>query len=385
MPETSASQRGLVGLQVGREAALVAHGRREPRVVQRALERVEDLGARAQRLGEARRAHRHDHELLEVDLVVGVGAAVEHVHHRHGQHVRGLAAEVAPQRQPGLRRGRLRGRQRDAEDRVRAEPGLVGGAVELDHRPVDARPGRRRRRPAPPAPARRSRSPPPASRPCRPTPRRRRAARRPRTRRSTRPTAPRRARRRRTSAARRPRRSGCRGCRRSAARAPSRSRSSSLSTSSLNRSAACRRASSGSTPASTASRTAASSRSPCVLPLGIQSKARALCALEHLLRVERRRQVVGQLAEDRPAALVVALDLVPGAHHVAGRLGLAIAEHVRMAADQLRAHVLGHAGQAALRRAPRAAATGSRPGRARRRARRRSLASSPECAASASS
>ena len=40
----------------------------------------------------------HDHELLEVDLVVGVRAAVEHVHHRHRQHVRRLAAEVAPQR-----------------------------------------------------------------------------------------------------------------------------------------------------------------------------------------------------------------------------------------------------------------------------------------------
>ena len=29
--------------------------------------------------------------------------------------------------------------QRDAEDRVGAEPGLVGGAVELDHRAVEAR------------------------------------------------------------------------------------------------------------------------------------------------------------------------------------------------------------------------------------------------------
>ena len=67
----------------------------------------------------------HDHELLEVDLVVGVGAAVEHVHHRHRQHVRRLAAEVAPQRQPLLGRLGVRGRERDAEDRVGAEPRLV--------------------------------------------------------------------------------------------------------------------------------------------------------------------------------------------------------------------------------------------------------------------
>ena len=44
------------------------------------------------------RAARHDHELLEVHLVVGVRATVEHVHHRHRQHPRRLAAEVAPQR-----------------------------------------------------------------------------------------------------------------------------------------------------------------------------------------------------------------------------------------------------------------------------------------------
>jgi hypothetical protein len=37
-----------------------------------------------------------------------VRAAVEHVHHRHGQHVRRLAAEVAPQRLLLLRGGRPR-------------------------------------------------------------------------------------------------------------------------------------------------------------------------------------------------------------------------------------------------------------------------------------
>ena len=49
---------------------------------------MERLGAVAQRLGETRRANRHDHELLEVDVVVGVLAAVDDVHHRHRQRVR---------------------------------------------------------------------------------------------------------------------------------------------------------------------------------------------------------------------------------------------------------------------------------------------------------
>ena len=36
-----------------------------------------------------RRADRHDHEFLEVDAAVGVRAAVEDVHHRHGQQCAG--------------------------------------------------------------------------------------------------------------------------------------------------------------------------------------------------------------------------------------------------------------------------------------------------------
>ena len=130
---------------------------------------------------------RHDHELLEVDRVVGVGAAVEDVHHRHGQHVRRVAAEVAPQRQPLLGRGGVRGRQRDAEDRVGAQPRLVGRAVEVDQRAIEAllvgrvAAGDRLGDLAVDVADRL------ASRPCRRTRRRRRAARWPRTRRSRRP------------------------------------------------------------------------------------------------------------------------------------------------------------------------------------------------------
>ena len=186
-PGDQSLERRLVGVEVGGEAALVAHRRGEAALVQRALRRVEDLRAGAQALGEARRPHRHDHELLEVHLVVGVRTAVEHVHHRHRQHVGRLAAEVAPQRQAGLGGCGLGRGERHAQDRVGAEPALVRGAVELDHRPVEAglvgrvesphRLGQlavdvRRR---------------PARRPCRPRRRRRRAARPPRTRRWTAP------------------------------------------------------------------------------------------------------------------------------------------------------------------------------------------------------
>ena len=129
--------RGLARLEVGREAALVADAGREPAFAQDALQLVVDLDADPKALGEARSAHRHDHELLQVDRVGGVGAAVDHVQHRHGQRRRLLAAEVAVERQAGLGGRGLRGRERDAEDRVRAEAPLVRRAVELDQLPVE--------------------------------------------------------------------------------------------------------------------------------------------------------------------------------------------------------------------------------------------------------
>ena len=100
---------------------------------------MEDLGAHAQRLAEARRADRHDHELLEIDRVVGMGPAVDHVHHRHRQRARRHAADVPVQRHAELRRRGLRDREADAEDRVRAEPALVVGPVQLDHGLVEQR------------------------------------------------------------------------------------------------------------------------------------------------------------------------------------------------------------------------------------------------------
>ena len=158
--------------------------------MQQRLERVVGLRPPAQRLGERRGADRHDHELLEVDVVVRVRAAVEDVHHRH---------RAARARRCRRRSGRAAGRARrprpspppgHAEDGVGAERALVVGAVEVDHERDRRRAGR----------APRSRASRPAIspltcvdgarvRPCRRSGRRRRAARPPRTRRSRRPTA----------------------------------------------------------------------------------------------------------------------------------------------------------------------------------------------------
>ena len=97
--------------------------------MQHALEGVIDLGAPAQALGKARSTHRHDHELLEVNVVVGMHATVEDVHHGRGQQVGVNAAQVLVQRQ-ARRLCRSAGNgQRYAQNGVGAELGFVGRTV----------------------------------------------------------------------------------------------------------------------------------------------------------------------------------------------------------------------------------------------------------------
>ncbi len=99
---------------------------------------MKGLGAPAHGVRERRRADRHDHELLEVDRIVGVGAAVDDIHHRGRQDARRRAADVAVKRQARGVRRRLGDRERYAENGVGAEPRLVRRAVEGDHRLVDS-------------------------------------------------------------------------------------------------------------------------------------------------------------------------------------------------------------------------------------------------------
>ena len=123
---------------VGREPALVADPGAEPALLEERLEMVVGLGADPQRLGERLGAGGDEHELLEVEGVVRVRAAVDHVHQRHGQHVRVRPTDPPVERNAGLTRRRLRNRQRGPEDGVRAEAGLRGRAVELDEQAVDS-------------------------------------------------------------------------------------------------------------------------------------------------------------------------------------------------------------------------------------------------------
>ena len=151
-PPRSPSSSDLERLLVGRRGRARSRPRRRPRSRARArasdrLERVEDLGARSaaprRSVGAPTGTIMNSWKSTELSacapplsmFIIGTGSTCAR-----------LAAEVAVERQARLapRRPCARG-QRDAEDRVRAEPRLVRRAVELDQRARRGPPGRRRR------------------------------------------------------------------------------------------------------------------------------------------------------------------------------------------------------------------------------------------------
>ena len=99
-----------------------------------------DLDAGAQRVLEPSKPGGDDHELLDVEVVVGVRAAVDDVHQRHRQRDRADAAEVAVQRQV-VRRARRRARSPSRPRGSRSRRGSTWSACRR------ARAARRRPRP----------------------------------------------------------------------------------------------------------------------------------------------------------------------------------------------------------------------------------------------
>ena len=123
----------LVAGKVGCKAALVTDGGGQTLGFQQRLQGVEHLGAPAQALLEAGRTGGHDHELLHVHGVGRMRAAVQDVHHGHGQLVAGHAAQEAVQghiQRDGRRAGRRDGNRQNG---VCTEVGLILGAVGLQH------------------------------------------------------------------------------------------------------------------------------------------------------------------------------------------------------------------------------------------------------------
>ena len=128
----------FIRLQVRRKPAFVTDRRVQPFFLQQRLERMEHLRRHPERLAETGRPHRHDHELLQVQPIVGMGPAVDDVHERHRQHSRIRPAQISIERLARFIRRRLRHSQRHTENGIGAELALRFRAIQLDHRLIDA-------------------------------------------------------------------------------------------------------------------------------------------------------------------------------------------------------------------------------------------------------
>jgi len=98
---------------------------------------VKDLHAHPKGLAEGAGPERNDHEFLHVQRVLGMGSAVDDVHHRHGQLPCPDPTQIPIERKVLEICGRPSDRHRNGEDRIRPEFALVVGAVEPYHRVVD--------------------------------------------------------------------------------------------------------------------------------------------------------------------------------------------------------------------------------------------------------
>jgi hypothetical protein len=122
-----------VGAEVGGETALIADCRVEAFAGKHFFQGVENFRAATKGFGEVGSLGGLNHEFLNINVVVRVLAAVDDVHHGHGQDFGIHAADVLVQgKAQGVRRCAGNG-HRNAEDGIRAQFALGLGAVEVDH------------------------------------------------------------------------------------------------------------------------------------------------------------------------------------------------------------------------------------------------------------
>ena len=94
---------------------------------------MEHLSTHADGLSFVGGADRADHELLESDRGVGVGATVDDVHHRNREDIGVGTADVAIQRKAHILGGSFGNGQGNTQDGVGTQVALGRGTVQFDH------------------------------------------------------------------------------------------------------------------------------------------------------------------------------------------------------------------------------------------------------------
>ncbi len=88
-----------IGFQIRSKAAFIAQTGAQAFGFQDAFQGMVNFHVHAKAFAEALRSYRHDHEFLDVNVVVRMGAAVEDVHHGNRQFMGIGAAQILIQRQ----------------------------------------------------------------------------------------------------------------------------------------------------------------------------------------------------------------------------------------------------------------------------------------------
>src|SRR5437588_4135041 len=128
----------LVCLELGSEASLVALPGAKPARMEDFLEGMKYLGSPSESLPVGGSSRGRHHEFLEVDPSLGVATAVEDVHQGDRKNYLGLGQECAVEWLVLRRRGCAGAGEGGAQNGVRTQLRLVGGAVEGDQSLVDS-------------------------------------------------------------------------------------------------------------------------------------------------------------------------------------------------------------------------------------------------------
>ena len=129
----------FIAAKVGSKTTFVADGSVHAFFLKHFLQVMEDLATATHGIAKSLEAQRHHHELLDINIVVSVFATVDDIHHWSRQQIPSSSAKVTVQWLVTVNSGCFGRRQRNSQQRVRAQILFVFGAIKIQHRLINQR------------------------------------------------------------------------------------------------------------------------------------------------------------------------------------------------------------------------------------------------------
>ena len=133
------AERFFVATKVRSKTTFVTHGGVHAFFLKHFLQIVEDLATTTHGITKSLEAQRHHHELLDINIVVSVFATVDDIHHWSRQQIPSSSAKVTVQWLVTVNSSCFGRRQRNSQQRVRAQILFVFGAIKIQHRLINQR------------------------------------------------------------------------------------------------------------------------------------------------------------------------------------------------------------------------------------------------------